>query len=206
MKTVAVISAASEINRLHADACRFAADSRAALTHALECAWRAGQLLLAEKKRVMRTMGGGAWLLWIERNFEGSERTAHRYMRLAASVSDPAFMQGLSLRQAYLRLGIATEPKSRAETVTVALLPDYIRLARRLLRVLRAESRKRDGARKSTALRNDLAELYRHLRGLFDPSNNPPALVSKRPCACPGPKTACDAYFEIAAAGSDLSR
>ncbi|PTY07965.1 hypothetical protein DB347_07025 [Opitutaceae bacterium EW11] len=190
MKSAAVTSAAAEINRLHADACRFAADSRNALTCALQCAWRAGQLLVAEKKRVQRSMGAGAWLQWLDRNFEGTVRTAQRYMRLAASVSDSAFLRGLSIRQAYLRLGIATEPKSRAETVTVAMLPDYIRLTTRLLRVLRQEAGSRRNPNDSAVLREDLAELYRLLRRLFETANNSTVPVSIRPCAPPDRKIA----------------
>ena len=133
-------SAAREINRLHEEVVRCAADSKSALHAALVAAWRAGQLLAAEKKRVRRTMGGGAWLLWLERNFRGTRRTASNYMRLAESVADAAFLHGLSLRQAYLRLGIATEPKSRAESVPVAPLPAHVRLAAKLVRTLKAET------------------------------------------------------------------
>lgn len=74
----AVLSAAAEINRLHAEASQHAVASRRSLRAALVAAWRAGQLLLAEKKRVRRTMGGGAWLLWLEEHFKGTPRTAQR--------------------------------------------------------------------------------------------------------------------------------
>ena len=53
-------SAAREINRLHEEVTRRTAESREALQTALVAAWRAGQLLIAEKKRVRRTMGGMA--------------------------------------------------------------------------------------------------------------------------------------------------
>jgi hypothetical protein len=193
MNPAPVASTAAEINRLHAEAQRHAADSRTALTAALQCAWRAGQLLVSEKKRVRRTMGAGAWLTWLAANFRGSRRTAHRYMCLASTVSDPAFLRGLSIRQAYLRLGIATEPKSRAETVTVDMLPAYIRLAGRLLRALRAEARRKHPPGGSDLIRRDLADLYHQLRQLFEPANNSPARGSNRPCAPPDPKSACGA-------------
>lgn len=99
-------SAAGEINRLHADVVRRAAESKASLGAALTSAWHAGRLLLAEKRCVRRTMGGGAWLLWLRENFRGTPRTAQRYMRLAQGVSDVASLRGISLRQAYDRLGI----------------------------------------------------------------------------------------------------
>lgn len=61
-------------------------------------------------------------------------------MRLAASVAGVSFLQGLSLRQAYFRLGIATEPKSRAISVHVEPLPAHVRLATRLVRALKEET------------------------------------------------------------------
>jgi hypothetical protein len=173
-------SAVSEINRLHAEVERHATQSKASLHAALVAAWEAGRLLLAEKKRVRRTMGGGAWLLWLEESFQGSRRTASNYMRLAAKVTDPSFLQGMSLRQAYLRLGIATEPKARAESVHVAPLPAHVRLASRLVRVLNEEaSFDRLPAAQAAAFRQDLRLLYERLRRLFEPANNSPGSVSK---------------------------
>lgn len=174
-------SAAREINRLHEEVTRLAAESKQSLHAALAAAWRAGQLLVAEKARVRRTMGGGAWLLWLERNFRGSRRTASNYMRLAETVADVSFLQGLSLRQAYLRLGIATEPKSRAESVHVEPLPPHVRLAAKLVRALKTE---RDFDRlpvaQATAYRQDLRALYEQLRRLFEPAaNNGASGVSK---------------------------
>ena len=101
-------TAAAEINRLHEEAKGCSVASRKALQGALAAAWHAGQLLLVEKKRVRRSMGPGAWCLWLETNFRGAERTAQRYMRLAECVADIAFLQGMSLRQAYARLGVST--------------------------------------------------------------------------------------------------
>jgi hypothetical protein len=113
-------------------------------------------------------------------------------MRLAAAVSDPEFLNGLSIRQAYLRLGIATEPKSRAETVRMDMLPAYIRLANRLLRVLRDEARRARRSGQPVTLRRDLADLYEQLRQFFEPANNRPGSRSIRPCA-PPPSTTVSA-------------
>jgi hypothetical protein len=174
-------SPAQEINRLHAEVVRHTDESRKSLDSAIAAAWRAGQLLLAEKKRVRETMGAGAWLLWVEQNFRGSLRTAHNYMRLAQSVADVTFLQGLSLRQAYLRLGIATEPKSRANSAPVEELPPRVRLAGRLLVAL-----KRDVSRASpenwSGFRQDLRALYEELRRLFEggPSNFSSPMLSNR--------------------------
>jgi hypothetical protein len=159
-------SAAQEINRLHAEVEARSAASRQSLSSALAAAWGAGQLLLAEKKRVRRTMGPGAWLTWLEQNFRGAKRTAQKYMQLAHAVPDAATLQGLSLRQAYLHLGIATEPKSRAESPHVEALPPHVRLAHKLLVVLEQSPPPEQCA----AIRQDLRALYERLRRLFDPN------------------------------------
>src|SRR4051812_23044735 len=127
MNAPAPSPAAAEINRLHADVQRCNAESRAALNAALGAAWQAGRLLKVERDHVDETMHRGAWPLWVRRNFRGSWRTAHRYMKLADAISDASFVSGLSLRQAYFRLGIATEPKTHGGHA-VAPLPDYVRL------------------------------------------------------------------------------
>lgn len=166
---VASQSPAEKINQLHAVAVRMAVDSRNSLRLALSAAWQAGQLLLTEKKRVRHKMGHGAWLHWLEANFDGSARTAQRYMCLAQSITDAAFLRGLSLRQAYFRLGIATEPKVRREAVAVPLLPEPVRLAGRLLDALRE---------RTPVCRDDLRPLFDELRQLFEPANHSGRVVS----------------------------
>jgi hypothetical protein len=163
---------AAEINRLHGEVQRLTTESRQALHAALAAAWQAGQLLLAEKARVRGPLGAGGWHLWLEQNFRGSRRTAQNYMRLARSVADLSFLQGLSLRQAYLKLGIATEPKHRTETAAVRLLPPHVRLAQRLLAAL--PSRRPAGkTERDTALRQDLRALYERLRQLYAVCDEP---------------------------------
>lgn len=161
-------SAAHEINALHEEVTRCTAVSQHALHAALVAAWRAGHLLLAEKQRVRRAMGGGAWLLWLQQHFRASRRTACNYMRLAQSVSDVSFLPGLSLRQAYFRLGIATEPKSRAASLRFAPLPAHLRLAARLVRALRSGAVRRLPPEQAANLRQDLHPLYECLRSLFE--------------------------------------
>ncbi len=160
-------SVATEINRLHEEAKRNACASRAALDAALAAAWHAGELLLAEKKRVIHTMGLGSWLLWIDANFRGTARTAQRYMKLARSVTDPAFLRGLSLRQAYARLGIATEPKSGGAHSLRHRLPAHLVHANRLLRALKRPGRLRGGTDAAGHLRQDLRPLFEVLRPWF---------------------------------------
>lgn len=171
MKTPAPSTAVAEINRLYDEAQRLAVESRASLQAALAAAWSAGRLLLEEKKRVRRLMGGGAWLLWLEQNFHGSPRTAQNYMRLAREVPDVATLNGLSLRQVYFRLGIATEPKSRELLTRAVSLPPHIRLANRLLVALKTRSHQRHAStlEQTEAYRRDLRALFEHLQRLFSP-------------------------------------
>lgn len=157
-------SAASEINRLHAEAQRLAAESRHSLDGALAAAWHAGRLLNDEKKRVRHSAGHGAWMPWLEHFFTGSTSTAHRYMRLARGTGDPTLVQGLSLRQAYARLGIATEPKRHADKPPLPRPPAHVLLAGKLIRFLRQQNRQRSA---SDCIR-DLAPLYAQLRPLFE--------------------------------------
>ncbi len=166
--TAETTSPADQINRLHAEAVKLAAASRQSLDAALMAAWHAGALLIAEKQRVRRKMGAGAWLIWLESNFRGTPRTAQRYMRLARSVADPGFVQGLSLRQAYERLGIATEPKRRGQAAPGRLAP-HVSLATRLARTLRSPKVcALMTPEHKAAYQSDLRALYDRLRALFE--------------------------------------
>ncbi|HTQ30293.1 MAG TPA: hypothetical protein VMI53_03710 [Opitutaceae bacterium] len=163
------MKAEDKINRLHEEVVRQTTDSEKCLHAALVAAWQAGQLLLAEKERVRRTMGA-AWGQWIKEKFHGSKSTAHNYMRLAENTADVSDFAGLSLRQVYLRLGIATEPKCRRDSPGVAPLPEHIRLANRLLEALsRCEIKVKSRPEQSVLLRQDLQALYVRLRRLFEP-------------------------------------
>jgi len=161
-------SGVEEINRLHAEVVKLSADSRDALDAALGAAWKAGQLLVREKRNVRRSMGPGAWLPWLERHFSGTPRTAQRYMLLAKSVSDSSFLRGLSLRQVYFRLGIATEPKSPGRSVALRPLPRHAVLAFRLLGVLKINPGLLP-LELQQAYQQDLRPLYERLRALFEP-------------------------------------
>jgi len=158
-------SCAQEINRLHTEVLTQTIASKKCLHAALVAAWQAGRLLLAEQARVRRTMGA-AWGHWLKEKFRGSRRTAQNYMRLAETVADVAEFEGLSLRQVYLRLGIATEPKCRVNSAQVAPLPSHIRLANRLLEVLPVSGR--NASTTPEAVRLDLRALYDRLRPYFE--------------------------------------
>ncbi len=170
--------AVAEINRLHDEAKRCSVASREALHRALVAAWQAGRLLVEERKRVFRDMGPGAWLLWLKANFRGTARTAQRYIRLAHCVTDAAFLQGMSLRQAYARLGIATEPKTPGKRRLRHTLPAHVVLANRLVRTLKRRPGQTDEER-GEAYRRDLRLLYEKLRLWFEPT--PPASTFSAP-------------------------
>jgi hypothetical protein len=162
-----VTTTAAEINRLHAEAKRHSFASRQALQGALVAAWQAGHLLVEERKRVFHTMGSGAWLHWLKANFSGTARTAQRYMRLAHCITDAAFLQGMSLRQAYARLGIATEPKTPGKRRLRHTLPAHVVLANRLVRTLKRRPGQTD-VQQGEAYRRDLRILYEKLRPWFE--------------------------------------
>jgi hypothetical protein len=163
-----VQQAALEINRLHAEVVRLTTESKQSLASAVAVAWQAGHLLLAEKKRVRQTCGA-AWLLWLEHNFKGVPRTAQRYMWLAQSEPDVSQLQGLSLRQAYFRLGLATEHKSPAENRQVRSFPQHILLTGKLLVALPScDDVRRLPPEQREAYRQDLRPLYQRLRPLFE--------------------------------------
>ena len=163
-------SPADEINRLHEEVVRQTDGSRKCLHAALMAAWQAGQLLLSAQKLVRRTMGA-AWGQWLDKKFHGTHRTAQNYMLLAESTTDVSAFQGLSLRQVYLRLGIATEPKSRTDSPQVEKLPPHVRLANKLLVALSTgDKASRATPEQSAAFLQDLRALYERLRRLFEPA------------------------------------
>lgn len=166
---IAVETVADRINHLHAEAVQHTVSSRHALEAALKAAWEAGRLLIEEKKRVRHSMGPGGWLLWLGSNFHGTPRTAQRYMRLARSLTDPSFVQGLSLRQAYDRLGIATEPKRRGQGLALGRLPAHVSLANKLVRALRVPDVAAPFPEEKRArYQGDLRALYDRLCALFE--------------------------------------
>jgi hypothetical protein len=177
MNAAPVTTTAAEINRLHEEAKRGFFVSRDALHGALVAAWQAGHLLVAEKKRVLHTMGPGAWLLWLKANFHGTARTAQRYMRLAHCVADVTFLQGMSLRQAYARLGIATEPKTPGRRPLRHTLPAHVVLANKLIRTLRRRPGQ-TGDEQGEAYRRDLRALYERLRPWFESAAVPSAAAN----------------------------
>lgn len=160
------------LRELRRDMTAAAHGSRESLNRALGAAWRMGQLLRAEKPRVRRRMGRDAWPSWLAANFPDSRRVAERWMNLARAFGDERELHALSLRQAYFRLGIPTEPKKRRPVPTLAL-PSYLRSAQRLLVSVRMRLRLRQmNAIDHARLRADLAPLRRQLDALFAPRDD----------------------------------
>lgn len=166
-------SIADEINRFKDNVAKHAKGSREHLDHAVTLAWQAGRLLLAERKRVRRLMGRDAWPLWLKQNFRASAAVAQRYIHLAELAPDETTLRRLSIRQSYFRLGIATEPKSRAQSFRVPPLPAHLRYAGRLLVALQAHREAGLTAIKRSLLQEDLRPVYLKLRKFFESTNSP---------------------------------
>jgi hypothetical protein len=73
----------------------------------------------------------------------------------------------LSLRQAYARLGIATEPKTPGMRPLAHRLPAYVILANKLVRVLKHQ-RGKTAEEQGEVYRRDLRALYETLRPWFE--------------------------------------
>lgn len=89
-------------------------------------------------------------------------------MKLAKTVADVSFLHGLSLRQAYDRLGIPMEEKHAAESFPLQPLAPHLLLVNKLVRVLPADDWQRLPPERRAALCRDLAPLYHRLRPLFE--------------------------------------
>lgn len=159
----------AEINHFHCEVQRLTGESRRSLDGALSAAIQAGQLLLKQKKAI----GRGSWVTWIQTNFQGSQVTAYRYMALAREIKDPSTVKDLSLRQAYVRLGIATEPKNPSGAFPITAIPEPVILAQKLTRILRHKK-----AVKQNYM-EDLEVLFHQLEKIF--SSSVPLFSKKRP-------------------------
>ena len=164
----------ARVGELQHEIARAIAASRLALDDAMQVAWQIGCLLDAERSRIRRSMGRGAWQHWLAENVRGSRRLAERYLKLARAVDSPEKLKELSLRQAYFRLGISTEPKVRADARGLPSLPGHVRNAQKLLLSVRMKIRLRkmdEGQRRR--LCEDLGPLYRQLVLLFAANERP---------------------------------
>lgn len=150
----------AKINKLHAEVTRLEKESRHKLDKALISAWQAGRLLIEAKGNICRQAGRASWLPWLETCFDGHVRTAQRYMRLARATDKPEEFVGLSLRQAYFRLGLSIQPNRSDSRTSDIKLPPYISLANKLTKALRRTRRQ--------IRASDLAALYAELRAIFE--------------------------------------
>jgi hypothetical protein len=102
---------AEKANREHSQAQRSAQQS---VKHGVE----AGELLLRAKEEV----GHGKFTEWIEKNFEGSQRQATRYMRLATAADekriDPDEVSSLREAEGLLRDQDAEQPRAKIRRPT----------------------------------------------------------------------------------------
>ncbi len=174
MTRAEVMSRRSEIARL-------LARSRAELDLALLVTWTLGSKLRDERQRVRKSMGRSAWPEWLRVAFPGKTAVGLRCMRFAEEISSPASIPALSLRQAYFRLGVSTEPKLRGSTRQRRFLAGYVRNAQRLVIELRRQRSRKAGI-DLQRVRADLAPLSRELGLLFreNPAEQPTPTRSRR--------------------------
>ena len=163
---VPIDAAQREINRL-------LASSRADLDRALVASWTLGCMLRDVRDRVRRTMGRSAWPEWLRVAFPRHRVVALRWSRFAEEFSSVDEIAALSLRQAYFRLGVSTEPKSRTSTRQRSRITAYVRNSQRLVIELRRKRRARTGE-EMKRIRGDLAPLFRELTALYDGSTKEP--------------------------------
>lgn len=164
-------NSADAVNLLHSEVMRQCEQCEGALHGALLTAWRAGSLLI-DLKRQVRGKIGNVWELWLGENFNGSVRTAQRYMWLVKTVTDVSDLSGLSLRQAYIRLGFRMETKERRESVKVPSLPPRVRVTNRFLAMLPSAKAVAlmTPAERALWLR-DLQPAWERLKLLYDPDS-----------------------------------
>lgn len=144
--------ASQRINQLHYEAQAQAGAAKTAMSRAVLAAWEAGKLLQDTKKRCIR----GTWSTWLETQFDGSARTAQRYIALARKMQNVEDLKGLSLRQAYLHTGIVMAATSEGTSNAKIAIPEHVVLANKLIRLLRRKVRIHEGM-------EDLRTLYREL-------------------------------------------
>ena len=158
-------SLADQINAFHAQAEQQRERCCDAVYEGLLAAWEAGNLLIQQKKSVSH----GNWELWLKRHFNGTVRTAQRYMRLAKSVRDIGEMRGFTLRQAYLRLGITVASAPSRQDHRRNVLPLHATLANRFARFIRQNPQVDTlGKPEKQTLRRDLRPVHDWLNRLFE--------------------------------------
>ena len=144
------------VNQLHHEAQAQAGDARTAMSLGVLAGWAGGRLIHYQKKKCRR----GTWSTWLDTQFEGSARTAQRYMSLAKKMKSLEELKGISLRQAYLRLGVAMTPTPGRGVCSEVVIPEFVILANKLTRVLRRNKCINEGL-------DDLWKLYRELEVYF---------------------------------------
>ena len=88
-------------------------------------------------------------------------------MRLAAIVAGVSVLNGMSLRQVYFRLGVATEPKSPARSVVLRPVARHATLTLRMLALVPARTNSVSPEMQRT-YRQDFRPLYERLRLWFE--------------------------------------
>ena len=159
----------AQVNRLHAEVAHHCEQSEEQLPKALVAAWRAGKILTELKVSIRKSAGHGSWEPWLKHNFDGSVRTAQRYMALAKNVTDVADFRGMSLRQTYMALGFSVEKKGLHDPVLVPALPTHLRLANRFIAAIPSpKDLARFPQQERDKWRHDLRPVWDRLKLLFE--------------------------------------
>lgn len=118
---------ASEIEELTQRANHLASECQEAIQQVVWCAVECGEVLWEAKEK----LGHGKWLQWLSEDWQHSERTAERYMQLAANRGLLEQRQPESLRQAVALIveakGTAKPKPEPKPAVTVRhVVPDQV--------------------------------------------------------------------------------
>src|SRR3954470_3834886 len=110
-----IIETDARTQRINAKYRAFERDFRSAAEHAIQC----GELLMEQKA----SLNHGEWGPWLRESFQGSERHAQRFMKLAREQGaiDPTRVSDLSFRGALREL-----PKRSDNSETLPSLADEI--------------------------------------------------------------------------------
>ena len=154
---------ATALNRWHQIVEERSRCSTQAAAEALVAAWEAGRLLSQEHDRIRRECGHGSWEAWVRENFDGCLTTSKRYVRIFESATRVADLQAMSLRKAYLLLGLV---KTKPGEKRLEPLAQHLLWVQKLASFLRRKKTSGLGRDQMDALRDDLRPLLKELQTL----------------------------------------
>lgn len=104
--------------------------SRYELDEALLIAWKVGCIFCLKEK----SLGKKLWSFWANNNLSNDDRIIiYRYMKLSKKVKDPSLLPKISLRQAYIWLGVSMTPGVAKIEKSLPKLPDQVVYLRKIM-------------------------------------------------------------------------